>query len=135
MEAASILGAQVIVVHPIQHLTYAEYPNELFEMNVKFYKSLIPYCEKFGIKVAVENMWQYNNVNKVITDSTYSRAWEFYKYIDTADSEWIVGCLDIGHASLVGADVFLVKFPEELHADVLAFMCTVAKYFATKIRK
>ena len=105
MEAAAVLGAKIIVVHPVQHLTYAEHPEELFEMNIKFYKSLIPYCEKFGIKVGVENMWQYNHAGQCITDSTCSRAWEFCKYIDTVDSEWIVGCLDIGHVSLIDRNI------------------------------
>ena len=111
MEAAAVLGARIIVVHPVQHLTYAEHPEELFEMNVKFYKSLIPYCEKYGIKVAVENMWQYNHAGQCITDSTCSRAWEFCKYIDAIDSEWIVGCLDIGHVSLIDRDI-----PKFIHA-------------------
>jgi len=105
MEIASILGAKIIVVHPKQHLNYAEHPEELFEINVEFYKSLIPYCEKFGIKVACENMWQCNNGNNVPSDSTCSRAWEFCKYLDAIDSEWIVGCLDIGHVSLMKADI------------------------------
>lgn len=105
MEVASILGAKIIVVHPKQHLNYAEHPEELFHINVEFYKSLIPYCEKFGIKVATENMWQWNNGNKVPSDSTCSRAWEFCKYLDAIDSEWIVGCLDIGHVSLMNADI------------------------------
>lgn len=105
MEIASILGAKIIVVHPKQHLIYAEHSDELFEMNVEFYKSLIPYCEKFGIKVACENMWQSHNGNKVPSDSTCSRAWEFCKYLDAIDSEWIVGCLDIGHVSLMNADI------------------------------
>ena len=105
MEIASILGAKIIVVHPKQHMVYAEHPDELFEINVEFYKSLIPYCEKFGIKVACENMWQWYNGNKVPSDSTCSRAWEFCKYLDAIDSEWIVGCLDIGHVSLVLADI------------------------------
>ncbi|MBE6749720.1 MAG: sugar phosphate isomerase/epimerase [Ruminococcaceae bacterium] len=105
MEIASIMGAKIIVVHPKQHLTYAENTEELFNLNVEFYKSLIPYCEKYNIKVATENMWQYNNNSKSIIDSTCSRAWEFCKYIDTIDSEWIVGCLDIGHVSLIGADI------------------------------
>ena len=74
-------------------------------MNVEFYKSLIPYCEKFGIKVACENMWQWNNGNKAPSDSTCSRAWEFNKYLDAIDSEWIVGCLDVGHAFLVNEDI------------------------------
>lgn len=105
MEIASILGAKIIVVHPMQHLNYAEHAEELFEMNVQFYKSLIPYCEKFGIKVACENMWQCNNGNNVPSDSTCSRAWEFCKYLDAINSEWIVGCLDIGHVSLMKADI------------------------------
>ena len=105
MEIASILGAKIIVVHPKQHLNYAEHPEELFNINVEFYKSLIPYCEKFGIKVACENMWQWNNGNKVPSDSTCSRGWEFCKYLDAIGSEWIVGCLDIGHVSLMNADI------------------------------
>lgn len=105
MEIASILGAKIIVVHPKQHLIHAEHPQELFEMNVEFYKSLIPYCEKFGIKVACENMWQWYNGNKVPSDSTCSRAWEFNQYLDAVNSEWIVGCLDIGHVSLMNADI------------------------------
>lgn len=105
MEIASILGAKIIVVHPKQHLCYPDHPEELFRINVEFYKSLIPYCEKFKIKVAAENMWQWNNGYKAPSDSTCSRAWEFNKYIDAVDSEWIVGCLDIGHASLMNADI------------------------------
>lgn len=105
MEIAATLGAKIIVVHPKQHLRYPEHPDELFEMNVEFYKRLIPYAEKFGIKIAAENMWQMNNGAKSVTDSTCSRAWEFCKYIDAVNSEWLVGCLDIGHVSLVNADI------------------------------
>ena len=105
MEIASIMGAKIIVVHPKQHLTYAEHREELFRMNVEFYKSLIPYCERFGIKVATENMWQHNKNNKSIIDSTCSRACEFCDYIDAVGSEWLVGCLDIGHAALIGANI------------------------------
>ena len=50
---------------------------------MKFYKSLIPYCEEYGIKVAVENMWQYPGM---ISHSTCSRPEEFIRYIDELDS-------------------------------------------------
>lgn len=104
MEAAAMLGAKIIVVHPKQHLSYAEHAQELLLMNVEFYKSLIPYCEKFGIKVATENMWQFNGLAKHPIDSTCSRPAEFNQYIDLVGSEWIVGCLDLGHTILVGAN-------------------------------
>lgn len=111
MEVAAILGAKAIVVHPKQHLCYAEHAEELFRINIEFYKSLIPYCEKFGIKVATENMYQRNKQTGHICDCVNSRSWEFCKYIDTIDSEWIVGCLDIGHTNLVDADL-----PAFIHA-------------------
>ncbi len=104
IEVAAILGAKAIVVHPKQHLNYLENREKLFEINLEFYKSLIPYAEKFGIKIAVENMWQHNPNNDSITESTCSRVKEFCEYLDKIDSEWIVGCLDLGHTSLVGAD-------------------------------
>ena len=105
MEFAAYLGAHVIVVHPKQHLCYQEHPDELFHMNVEFYNRLMPYAEKFGIKVATENMWQWNKSAEAITDSTCSRAWEFNKYIDAVNSPYLVGCLDIGHASLMGTSI------------------------------
>ncbi len=107
MEIASIAGAKIIVVHPKQHLTYRDpgNPEKLEEMNIAFYQSLIPYCEQFGIRVAVENMWQYDLERSCIVDSTCSRAEEFCRYIDRIGSPWIVGCLDIGHVPLVGEDL------------------------------
>lgn len=105
IEVASVLGAKIIVVHPKQYMVYADHAEELFNINMQYYKDLIPYAEKYNIKIAVENMYQCNNGAHTPTDSTCARAWEFCKYLDTINSEWIVGCLDIGHASLMAADI------------------------------
>lgn len=105
IETASIVGAECIVIHPKQHLCYAECARELFDINVEFYKQLIPYAEKYGVKIATENMWQCNNGAKAPSDSVNSRAWEFNQLIDEVGSQWLVGCLDIGHVSLMGADI------------------------------
>ncbi|MBQ6714575.1 MAG: sugar phosphate isomerase/epimerase [Clostridia bacterium] len=117
MEIASILGAKCIVVHPKQHLNYAEHAAELFDLNVEFYKSLIPYAEKFGIKIATENMWQTNNSSKAPCDSVCSRSWEFCKLIDAVNSPYLVACLDIGHAALMAADI--PKFIKDLGSERL----------------
>lgn len=105
MEIASILGAKCIVVHPKQHLTYINNKQALWDMNIEFYSRLIPYCEKFGIKVALENMWQYNHKGKRIIDSVCSRPEEFLAYLETLNSPWLVACLDIGHAALTDEDI------------------------------
>ncbi len=103
LRRAALLGAKTIVVHPVQHLNYADEgaPQLLFEMNMEFYGKLIPYCQEFGIRIAVENMWQYHPWPK-ITHSTCSTPQEMNHYLDTLNSQWITGCLDVGHASLVG---------------------------------
>lgn len=104
MERAAVLGAENIIVHPCQHLTYEDdgVPEKLFEINMEFYNRLKPYCEEYGIHVAIENMWQ--NKGAKIIHSTCSRPDEFIKYVDSMDSEWFVACLDIGHAMLVCED-------------------------------
>lgn len=105
MKYASILGVEIIVVHPMQHLDYAEEgnPEKLFEMNIDFYNRLLPYCKKYNIKVALENMWQMPFPGKC-GHSTCSRPDEFVRYLDALDSEWFVACLDVGHAVLVCED-------------------------------
>lgn len=105
MEIASILGAKIIVVHPKQHMQYAGHAHELKEMNIAFYKRLIPYCQKFGIKVATENMWQYAPGTKCIVDSTCASPEEFCAYVDEIGSPWITACLDVGHVVLVNRDL------------------------------
>ena len=102
---ASYLGIPNIVVHPVQHLQYCEegVPEQLFEWNMQFYNALKPYCEEYGVRVCVENMWQQPGGLK-IDHSTCSRPEEFVRYVDTLNSQWFVACLDIGHAPIVGVD-------------------------------
>ena len=109
MEIASILGAKIIIVHPKQHLLYKGNEETLKQMNLEFYRDLIPYAQKFNIKVAVENMWQFYEDR--INYSTCAKPEEFVSYLDEINSEWIVGCLDVGHTAIVNEDL-----PNMIHA-------------------
>lgn len=104
MKKASCLGVKNVIVHPCQHLRYdvEGNPERLFEYNMEFYKRLIPYCEEYGVRVALENMWQKTGM---VNHSTCSRPEEFIKYLDTLNNDCFVACLDIGHATLVREDV------------------------------
>ena len=109
MKNASLLGVKRIVVHPCQHLMHHEANNAelLFEMNMDFYKRLIPFAEEYGIKIAVENMWQTVGVHRysigtpVIYRSVCSSPDEFLRYLDELNSDAFCACLDIGHTMLV----------------------------------
>lgn len=104
IEAAALMGVRNIVVHPVQHLTYAKEKKKLWEQNLAFYRSLIPVCQEYGIRVCAENMWQYDNKRRVIVDSVCSQPEEFCGLLDALDSPWITGCLDLGHSALVGTE-------------------------------
>ena len=113
MECASILGAKTIVIHPIKNSSSSvvkdceyilfESKQQLYNENIRFFKSLIPYCEKFNIKIAVENMWERHPLHHdTLIPAFLGSSEEHTKFISELDSEWIVGCLDIGHSLICG---------------------------------
>lgn len=101
---SSDLGIKTLVVHPLKRLRYLDEgaPEKLFEMNMDFYRSLEPYCEKYGVRIALENLWQRNS--ELIFPAVCAKPEEFIRYIDTLNSEYFVACLDIGHAVLCRED-------------------------------
>lgn len=120
MRNASYLGIKHIVVHPCQHLSYHRGNNKefLFEYNMEFFSKLLPYAEEFGIVICTENMWQYYGDNKIWI-STCALPEEFIKYVDTINSPFFKGLLDIGHTVLVGqnpADFIRKLGPDRLVA-------------------
>ncbi len=107
LEISGILGAKASVVHPAQHLPYLKNKEALRAYNMEFYRGLIPYCEKFNIKIAVENMWQryYSKGSNRICRSVCAAPAEFKDYMDALNSPRFIALLDVGHVSLVGEDM------------------------------
>ncbi len=105
-EIASILEIPVMVVHPLQFRPYYKKKNRKYfnELNVKYYEDYLYYCEKYGVKIACENIWQTKGKGKRehIISGACSDPLEFNKLIDTVNSKYFVGCLDIGHCGLTG---------------------------------
>ncbi len=100
-----LLGVKQIVVHPLQQGRYYGRERELFDMNMDFYRSLIPLSEKHGIRIAIENMWQTHPVTHRICDDVCANPYELADYFDTLnDPEHFTVCLDIGHVALCGRE-------------------------------
>ncbi len=104
MEFSALVGVPNIVVHPKQHLNYPEFKDELRDMNLEFYSSLIPLCKEYNINIMVENMWSKNSAGNIVR-STCSSAEEFREYVDMVGSPYIKSCLDIGHAYLTKENI------------------------------
>lgn len=103
IEASSLMGAEVIVVHPLHYLEYGDNASRLYELNMEFFGNLIPYAEKHGIKIACENLFQVNKKGQVV-DSVCSSPEEFNRYIDNIGSPHFTACLDLGHCNVCGRD-------------------------------
>ncbi|MBE5757204.1 MAG: sugar phosphate isomerase/epimerase [Clostridiales bacterium] len=99
MRNASYLGAKMIVVHSCVHKPYKGNEEELFEYNLKFFKSLIPYAEEFDIKVAIEN------VCTQARDSITSTADRLITLLDALNNDAFTICFDVGHTFLCGLDI------------------------------
>ncbi len=104
-EFVSALGVENIVVHPLQEGRYYGRQEELFEMNMEFYKSLAPLAERTGVKIAIENMWQRHPKNGHIVDDVCADPSELARYYDSlSDEKNFTVCLDIGHVALCGRE-------------------------------
>lgn len=99
---ASLLGIKNIVVHPVQ-LDKRYYGNEeeYFEVNMKFYNSLIPLAEENEIKICIENMWCPHPVTRHIENDVCSDPRELIRYYDSLNRPDVFAiCLDLGHVAL-----------------------------------
>ena len=94
MEHSSYLGADMIVIHPCKHINYKENNNYdlMMEYNLDFYKRLIPYAEKYNIKIAIEN------IGNCITETSKG----LLELINTLSNGVFTVCYDVGHANICG---------------------------------
>lgn len=95
-EVSEYLGIGIMVVHPI---SFTKEGTD-FDLNYSFYKSLEPFAQKTGVRVALENMWSRKEHR--YTPTACGTGKDFRQLLDMLDSEMFVACLDIGHCGMVG---------------------------------
>lgn len=104
LEVSAMMGVDIVVVHPLHWMPYLGNEKEAFDLNVAYYKSLVPLARNLGVRIALENMWQREVKRKCICTDVAGFAKDHADLIDAIDSEWVVACLDVGHCSLVGEE-------------------------------
>lgn len=112
LEVASILGAEHIVMHTVKKNLPADFDLDGFSRD--FYRSFIPYCEKFNMKISVENLVGRDPATgekrPVFSDPCYHQ-----EFVKSLDSKWFDICVDVGHSALLGyppEDVILAMDPK-----------------------
>lgn len=103
MECASLLGAPLIVVHPIKGCPEGV---DEFAVNVDYFTRLLPYCQRYGIRIAIENMFIEDTKRGHLVSAMCGQGEEHTALCNALHSEWVVACLDIGHSGLAGDEAY-----------------------------
>lgn len=104
IEFTHLLGAEHVVIHPIQDPLYATESERVFEKNMNFFSKLVPCAENYGVKIAIENMVMPTLDGAHKRDGVCASPEEFKRYIDSLNSKYVTGCLDFGHSALSGRE-------------------------------
>lgn len=101
---AGRMGVKTLVIHPIHYCACGGDRARCRRENMRFYGALLPDAEKYGVRIATENMWNIDRRRGYIIDDTCSCAEEMAQYVDEMDSPFFTTCLDLGHCGLVGRE-------------------------------
>ncbi|HRX59413.1 MAG TPA: sugar phosphate isomerase/epimerase family protein [Eubacteriales bacterium] len=105
-EICSRFGIKTVVVHPVHYLDYRTNADRLWDVNMRFYQTLLPYAEKYDLRIGLENMLQRDPDNKDrIFHDMFASPDELACFLDELGSDRFVACLDTGHEGLVGEDI------------------------------
>ncbi|MBP5312571.1 MAG: sugar phosphate isomerase/epimerase [Clostridia bacterium] len=112
LECTAIAGGEICVIHPDNNKT----PEE----NAEMYLELLPIAHKLGVKIATENMWNWNSTCDCAAPAACSDGPSFKKHIDIVNDPYLVACVDIGHAEMKGLDTGAESMLRELGPRVKA---------------
>ena len=101
IECSAEVGAKICVIHPDN--------NSTAEQNAEMYRELLPFAKSCGVKIATENMWNWNKVLDCAALAACSSAQSFVSHLKAVDDPYFVACLDIGHAEMKGLDTSAVE--------------------------
>lgn len=112
IEISGILGAKICVVHPCNDYSP--------EQNAEMYNSLADTARKCGVKIALENMWNWNYQTDEAAPAACSDEENFARHLELLDKDVFVACVDLGHAEMRGLNTNAVKMIERLGDRVQA---------------
>ena len=94
IECTAEAGGEICVIHPDN--------NKTAEENAEMYFELLPFAKDCGVKIATENMWNWDKETDRAAFAACATAESFCAHIDVVNDPAFVACLDLGHAEMMG---------------------------------
>lgn len=95
IECTAEAGGQICIIHPDN--------NKSAQENAEMYMELLPFAKDCGVKIATENMWNWDNKKDESSFAACATSESFVEHIDAVNDDFLVACLDIGHAEMRGS--------------------------------
>ena len=95
IECTAEAGGEICVIHPDN--------NKSPEENAKMYFELLPFAKECDVKIATENMWNWNAGDEYSCFAACATSESFCRHLEVVNDEFFVACLDIGHAEMQGS--------------------------------
>ena len=112
IEFSAEAGSKIIIIHPDN--------NKTAEENAETYFELLPFAKDCGIKIATENMWNWDTEQGHAKKAACSDGEDFLKHILAVNDENFVACVDIGHAEMKGLNTSAESMIKTLGSHVAA---------------
>ena len=101
IECTAEAGGKICVVHPMNDASPAQ--------NAELYWELLPFAKECGVKIATENMWDWDKEKDQASFAACCNAESFQAHFDAVQDDDFVACLDIGHAEMKGLGASAVE--------------------------
>ena len=94
IECTAEMGASLCVIHPDN--------NKSPEENAEIYFRLLPFAKDHNVKIATENMWNWDLKEDHALPAACSHHDDFLAHIQAVNDPDFVACVDLGHAEMFG---------------------------------
>ena len=96
IECTAEAGGQICIIHPDN--------NKGPEENAEIYLELLPFAKEHNVKIATENMWNWDIEKDHSCFAACATPESFNAHLDAVNDEYFTACLDIGHAEMKGSN-------------------------------
>lgn len=95
IECTAEAGGQICVIHPDNFKSAEE--------NAEMFLELLPFAKECGVKIATENMWKWDDEKGHSVFAACATSEDFAAHLNAVNDEYLIACLDIGHAEMQGS--------------------------------
>lgn len=106
IECTAEAGGEICIIHPDN--------DKSAEENAEMYFELLPFAKGCGVKIATENMWNWDDEKDEASPAACSDPKSFNAHLDAVNDGFFVACLDIGHAEMRGLNTNAVQMIKAL---------------------